>query len=83
MKGINVFDELELPKCGKFEENSVFNKITTNSLAPPKCNHCLPPCNNKKYGFKVIFFTSHFEVIYFCLLFTRKLKGGLVQTELF
>ena len=54
LRGINVFDELELPKCGQQDESNIFNKITINSLAPPKCDHCLPPCNNMKYEFKVI-----------------------------
>ena len=69
MRGVNVFDELKLPQCEKEEENFIFGNITSNSLAPPKCEHCLPPCNNKKYEFKVLAFLIYFKIhIFSCLL---------------
>ena len=58
LRGINVFDDLKLPQyqCENKDEHSIFIKITENSLAPPNCEHCLPPCNSKKYEFKVYIF---------------------------
>ena len=50
---MNVFDELSLPQCEDKDEAYIFNKITRNALAPPNCDHCIPPCNNDQYEFKV------------------------------
>ena len=94
MRGVNVFDELKLPQCEKEEENFIFRTITNNSLAPPKCEHCLPPCNNKKYEFKVLAFLRitifqntymymYVDTSYILLLIARKLKEALIQTGLF
>ena len=88
LRGINVFDDLKFPlaQCENKDEKSIFLKITENSLAPPNCEHCLPPCNSKKYEFKVYISYNSLGIkikIDNPSSLTRKLKVGLEQTKQF
>ena len=51
--GLNVLDGLGLGSCSPGSHGAVYSGLSGAKLSLVKCESCLPPCDDKKYEFKV------------------------------
>ena len=51
--GLNVLDGLGLGVCTPESHGAVYSGLSGAKLSLAKCESCLPPCDDKKYEFKV------------------------------
>ena len=51
--GLTVLDGLGLGSCSPGSHSAVYSGLSGAKLSLAKCESCLPPCDDKKYEFKV------------------------------
>ena len=65
--GLNVLDGLGLGACSTGSHGAVYSGLSGAKLSLVKCESCLPPCDDKKYEFKVCFWVLNMSTNCLCI----------------